>query len=208
MSFVRHQIKKRVASGLRLLTDWALFITVVLAAGFGSSWYMVEAGNRLTTVTAGPWVMWKTAARPDADPYTRAHFIRNGALPISTDIADTYLARTDSDSNPLHSSCDYSIEGTPPANSWWSVSVFDDSGGLIPNAADRHSYTSDTAILMPDGRFIGTLSRSASPSNWLPTGGAGRLAVMFTVIDYGAAGTSDDGGGASLLPAIKRGACR
>jgi hypothetical protein len=208
MSFVRHQIKKRVASGLRLLTDWALFITIVLAGGFGSSWYMVEAGNRLTTVTAGPWVMWKTAARPDADPYTRAHFIRNGALPISTDIADTYLARTDSDSNPLHSSCDYSIEGTPSANFWWSVSVFDDGGGLIPNAADRHSYTSDTAILMPDGRFIGTLARSASPGNWLPTGGAGRLAVMFTAIDNGAAGTSDDGAKAVLLPTIKRGACR
>ncbi len=208
MSFVRHQIKKRVASALRLLTDWALFITIVLIGGLGSSWYMVEAGNRLTTVTVGPWVMWKTAGRMDADPYTRAHFTSLGALPISTGIADTYLARTDSEGNRLHSSCDYTLTGSPPANFWWSVSVFDVGGGLIPNAADRHSFTSDTAALMPDGKFVASLARSASAGNWLPTGGAGRLAVVFTAIDYGAAGTSEDRDPTALLPTITRGSCR
>jgi hypothetical protein len=28
-----------------------------------------------------------------------------------------------------------------------------------------------------------TLAREASPGNWLPTGGAGRLALMFTTFD-------------------------
>lgn len=208
MSFVRHQIKKRLAAALRLLRDWAVFITIVLAGGIGSSWYMVEAGNSLTTITIGPWVMWTAAGRTGADPYTRAHFTQNGALPVSSEIADTFLARTSGDGSRLHSSCDYIIEGSPPPNVWWSLSVFDNDGGLIPNAAERHSFTAETAAMQPDGRFIATLSRAASPGNWLPTSGAGRLAVMFTAIDYAASGTAEDRDYTALLPKITRGECR
>jgi hypothetical protein len=210
MSFLRHQIMKRVSALLRLLTDWALFILVVLTAGLGTAWYMMDHGSNLTTINAGPWSMWTTAARADADPYTRAHFARLGALPLSTDIGETYLARSDANGDALHSSCDYEVIGRPPPQSWWSIAVFDADGQLISNPAERYAYTSETAAMLPDGRFVATLSRSASTGNWLPTGGAGKLTVVYTLMDLGTAtGTGEETDDvAARLPAIELRGCR
>ncbi len=207
MSFLRHRIKKRIAAGARFVRDWALFISIVIAGGVGSSWYMVEAGNRFTTTTVGPWVTWNAVARTDADPYTRAHFAKLGALALSSDMAETYLARTDDDGRYLHSSCDYLVKTTPAPNSWWSLTVYDKDGALIDNTAGRHAYTSETAAVNADGSVSATLARAASPGNWLPTSGAGRLAAVFIKMDYGTAtGTGDSG--AKNLPVITRGDCR
>lgn len=209
-SFWRHQVKKRIAIFLRLLTDWALFILVVLIGGFGSAYYMIDTGSSLTTVSAGPWTMWTTAARADADPYTRAHYARLGALPLSTDVAETWLARSDDAGSALHSSCDYEVTLRPPQTSWWSLAVFDRDGRLIQNAAERYVFTSDTAAIAPDGRFVGLLSRSAGGGNWLPTSGAGNLSVVYTVIDMSVAtGTGEIAEDPeSRVPSITAKGCR
>jgi hypothetical protein len=53
----------------------------------------------------------------------------------------------------------------------------------------------------PDGSFLVTLARDARPGNWLPTGGAGRLTLVLTIIEGGdVTGTG--------LPEIRRVACR
>jgi hypothetical protein len=192
-SFVRHQIKKRVALLLRLLTDWALFILIVLTAGIGSATYMMDRGSSFTTVTSGPWTLWPTAGRSDSDPYTRAHFARIGSLPLPADIAESWIARTDNAGSALHSSCDYEVVLRPPEASWWSLAVFDGDGRLIQNAAERYTFTSETGAVSPDGRFVALLSRSAGGGNWLPTSGAGTLSVAYTVIDMSlATGTGEE----------------
>lgn len=183
MRFTLHLLKKRITAALGVVADWALFLGLVLIGGLGSSWYMVEAGTRLTTRTIGPWVAWPSAAKVDADPYTRAHFARTGTLPLGTDAARTFVARTDDIGNRLHSSCEYLVEGRDLRASWWSIGVFDDRGRLISNQAQRYAWTSDTIAIGPDGRFLVTLARDARPGNWLPTGGAGRLALVLTVLD-------------------------
>ena len=186
-----------------------MFLGIVLIGGLGSSWYMVEAGSALTTKSSGPWVMWTNAARTDSDPYTRAHFARLGALPMSAEVAETYVARTDSEGSRLHSSCDYTIEGRDLPRHWWSITLFDDGGGLVPNVAARHVFTSDTIALQPNGTYLVTLARDARPGNWLPTGGAGRLAVVFTILDLGL-GASEKAsfGEGKRLPVIRKAICR
>jgi hypothetical protein len=67
-----------------MLVNVIVFVTIAIAGGLGTSWYMIEKGSRLTTRTAGPWVTWVSAGRPQADPYTRAHHIRRGILPVSS----------------------------------------------------------------------------------------------------------------------------
>ncbi len=96
-SFTFHKLKKRVTAAISRTADWALFLGIVLIGGVGSSWYMVDAGSSLTTVTVGPWTTWPAAARSDADPYTRAHYARLGLLPLSTEYAQTFVARADSE---------------------------------------------------------------------------------------------------------------
>ena len=207
--FTLHRLRKRVFGAAFALSRWTTFLALVLIAGLGSSWYMVEAGTRLTTRSVGPWLSWPSAFRADADPYTRAHFARSGTLQVSAEIAATYLARVDGDGLKLHSSCEYAVEGTDPAGSWWSLAVFDEHGRLIPNAAERYAFTSDSVMREPDGRAFITLARDARPGNWLPTRAAGRLVLVLTVLDpRGASLVTTAGPDAERLPVIKRLDCR
>lgn len=207
MSFTLHRLKKRLAAIVAYTADWALFIGVVLILGLGSSWYMIERGSRLTTITVGPWVSWISAGRPDADPYTRAHEARLGILPLSTEVAQTFIAKRDSEGHTLHSSCDYVIEGREMPAFWWSLTVFDADGRLIPNGLGRSTFTSDTMAINPDGSFAATLSRDAHPGNWLPVGGAGRLALAFTVLDLGTRAVAHEDEVKRLVPTITRKGC-
>jgi hypothetical protein len=130
-------------------------------------------------------------------------------LPLSAVIAETYLARTDDEGTRLHSSCEYIVEGREFAATWWSLSVFDDRGRLIPNPAQRYGWTSDTIALAPDGTFLVTLARDARPGNWVPTGGAGRIAILLSVLEP--KGGVVDASGAPKphrLPKIQKVQCR
>lgn len=202
-----HRLRKHVSILLGILGDWAAFAGAVLILGLGTSWYMIDVGTKLTTEQHGPWVGWTSAGRADADPYTRAHFARLGTLQLTTDVALTYLAYTDSDGNRLHSSCDYLVEGRDAGGHWWSLTVFNDRGDLIANPAQRHAYTSETVALRSDGTFGVALAREASPGNWVPTGGAGRLALMYTTFDAATPmlGKTE---GPKALPVIRRVQCR
>lgn len=207
LGFTLHRLKKRLAQAVAYTADWALFIGVVLILGLGSSWYMIQHGSPLTTVSSGPWVSWVTAARRGSDPYTRAHEARLGILPLSTEVGQTFTARTDNQGRALHSSCNYVVEGHELQTHWWSLTVFDSEGRLVANTLDRHAYTSDTIAIRGDGTFVAMLSRDAHPGNWLPIGGAGRLALVFTVIDFGARSLAGDDEVSAYLPTITRKDC-
>lgn len=207
--YLMHRAKKIVALTVTAFADAAIFTGVVLLGGLVSSWNMIDTGSFLSTASSGPWVTWTSAARSDADPYTRAHFSRLGILQLSSDIALTYTARTDSDGSSLHSSCDYEIQGKPIDADWWSIVVFNHRGKLIANPADRYAFTSDTIASRPDGSFIVTLSRDAQPGNWLPTGGAGRMALVLTILEPSVSMINQASGSSNVeLPVIRRKPCR
>lgn len=209
MNFFFHQLRKRLAVAINRTADYAMFIGFVLITGIGSSWYMVDTGSALTTERVGPWVTWLSAARPDADPYTRAHFARMGTLPMSTEVAQTLISRYDDSGSRLHSSCEYVVKGHDIAGSWWSLSVFDDDGRVISNPAERYTFTSDTIALKPGGDYAVTLARDARPGNWLPTGGAGRLALVLTIVDLGLGSSEKDREEEkNPIPTIDQAACR
>lgn len=179
------------------------FVLIAVIGGLASAWYMVEKGSPLTTERSGPWITWTQAGRADADPYTRAHFARRGMLPMSAAIGQTYEARTDSDGQALYSTCEYVVQGPEIDAPFWSLSVFDDKGNLIPNAAERYGFNSATLMRTPGGNFGITLARNARPGNWIPTGGAGRLSVQLMIEEPR---TSDRD--PPTLPEIRRIACR
>ena len=209
MSFKFHQFKKRAGYLILSSARTIAFTAAAVTGGLLSSCYAVNTGTALTTQKLGPWTTWIAAGQPGTDPYTRAHFAALGALPLNSETAQLYTARTDSDGRRLHSSCDYAIEGKAIPSYWWSLSVFDDAGRLIANSAERYTFTSDTISLEPGGTFAVTLSRDARPQNWLPTGGAGRLAVTFQVLDLGVRAVArDDESFEKSLPAINRVSCK
>jgi hypothetical protein len=172
-----------VSALFNILSNLILFALLVFVGGLGTAWYMVDQGSSLTTRVSGPWVTWTTAGRSDADPYTRAHFVRAGVLPLATSLALTYQAKMDSDGNRLHSTCEYTILLGDLDAQWWSLAVFDANGGLIPNPAERYAFNGSTVTRDSEGRVFITLASDARPGNWLPTGGAGKLNIVFIVQD-------------------------
>ena len=205
------RLRVEIGAWVAHTANLGFFVGAVLLLGIGSSWYMIEVGTLLTTMREGPWTAWTNAATADVDPYTRAHFARRGSLPLSASIASTFEARFDQDGQRLHSSCEYLLElGQLEAN-WWSLTVYDSYGLLIPNPADRYAFTSETYAPNPDGGFYIMLARDARPGNWLPVGGAGRLTLQLTMVEprrAPAAGDPAAGGRPQTLPLIKRIGCR
>lgn len=191
-----------------MLANVIIFVLLAIGGGLGSAWYMIERGSRLTTRTVGPWITWTAAGRPEADPYTRAHFTRRGTLPITTALAYTYRANTDSEGQTLFSTCEYVIEGEEPRAAFWSLAAFDDKGRLIPNPAERHGFNSATLMRGPASKLDVILARSARPGNWLPTGGAGRIALVFTVEEPRGPSGGMPGPGQVPMPTIRRVTCR
>jgi hypothetical protein len=190
------------------LLNLFVFAALAVVGGFGSAWYMIEAGSRLSTRTYGAWVAWTAAGRPDADPYTRAHTVRNTLLPISSTLELSFRAKSDSDGRRLSSSCDYVVLVPEQEPAWWSLAVFDGQGRLIQNSAERHAFNTTTAMREPNGRVTISVARDARPGNWLPSGRSGRIVLVLTVQDAGFAATVHDSGAARPLPEIQRGACR
>lgn len=190
------------------LVNTLVFGVVSLGGGLGTAWYMVEQGSSLSTRTLGPWTTWTTAGRPDADPYTRAHIVRNPLLPLSSTLEFSYVATSDTAGGRLHSACEYAIVLDDNEIAWWSLAVFDGRGGLIQNAAERYAYNTETVMREPDGRAVITLARDARAGNWLPIGGGSRVTLVFSVQDSAWAAASTVTGAAKPLPEIERVACR
>lgn len=202
------KLKRSLLSLSVRVVELAVAAASILLLGLTSSWYMVEAGTALTTQRIGPWVTWNSAARPDADPYTRAHFASAGTLPVSSEIQRTFVAKSDSQGERLSSSCEYRVEGKLPGGGWWSIAVFNGNGKLISNPAGRHAFTSQTIALSNNGSFMVTLAREARPGNWLPTRGAGRLSVVLSVLETKAAAGGNRIGDDGVLPEIRKIKCR
>lgn len=199
---------REVAALLTRMIGTAIAVALVITTGLWSSRTMIARGYEVSTDTYGPWRHWRSEGRADADPYTRAHLSNSGTLRISSDSAGIFEASSDATGARLHSSCNYVIEGADMGRLWWSLAVYNTSGELIPNDANRYTFTSDTAALNPDGTFLITLGRDARPGNWLPTGGAGRLILNFTILDP-STGLSDNDRAErnSMLPVVRREGC-
>ena len=125
---------------------------------------------------------------------------------VSSSLAYTYQATADSDGQSLYSSCDYAVEGEEPRVAFWTLAVFDEAGQLIPNPAERYAFNSASVMRPANGGIDIRLARNARPGNWLPTGGAGRISLVFTLEEPRATGTDESR--SPPLPSIRRIACR
>ncbi len=193
---------------MRSLLNLLFIFIIALILGLGSAWYMIEEGSALTTSRVGPWSVWRSAGKPDADPYTKAHMARAGRLPITATSALYFFANDDETGNSLLSSCEYVVEGRPLNAAWWSLAVYDGTGRLIPNKAGRHSFNRTDVARRAVGSFRIVLARSARPGNWLPTAEQGSLKLVLRAYDLRDADSVLDKAAAERgLPTIRKVVC-
>ena len=60
--------------------------------------------------------------------------------------------------------------------------MFDASGALIPNKAERYSYSSENLTLPTSGAYQIYLSSKARGGAWLPSGNNTKLMLVMNVI--------------------------
>ena len=192
---------------MRLLLGFLFCFAVAAAFGLGLTQYALTRGTAFGAITIGAWTAWPKTGTADIDPYARAAIARSGELPIGSGDGVTFFASSDDTGRPLDGRCTVTVSGTTPAARFWTLTLYDLDGRLVPNAVDRYGFTSQEIARNSDGSFEIAVSARARPGNWLPTGGIDRYVVVLRLYDTPvgvATRTAKD----APMPAVSQGGCR
>src|SRR3954467_1375348 len=168
---------------MRLLIGLLFSFAVAAIFGLGLTQFALTRGTAFGAITIGAWTAWPKTGTADIDPYARAAIARSGELPIGSGDGVAFFASTDDVGRPLDGRCTVTLAGTTPAARFWTITLYDLDGRLIPNAADRYGFTSQEISRRADGTFEIMLAPRARPGNWLPTGGIDRYVVVLRLYD-------------------------
>jgi hypothetical protein len=168
---------------MRLLIGFLFAFAVAAAFGLGLTQFALTRGTAFGAITIGAWTAWPKTGTSDIYPYARAAIARSGELPIGSGDGVAFFAALDDTGRALDGRCTVTIAGTTPAARFWTVTLYDLDGRLIPNAADRYGFTSQEIARRADGSFEIVLAPRARPGNWLPTGGIDRYVVVLRLYD-------------------------
>ncbi|MCT9810665.1 DUF1254 domain-containing protein [Acidovorax sp. Be4] len=146
-----------------------------LIEGFADAVALVASAAR--SRRAKPWVLASRAGRYGNDYLVRALTAYIGLGALATDEALYGAGHFDAQAQPLTGQRNYrmrfSADEMPPADAFWSVTLYDADRFLYPNAARRHSIGDRTPGLRrdADGGLALTFSHQApaDSANWLPT---------------------------------------
>ena len=192
---------------MRLLIG-ALYTFILAAAiGLGSTWVALTRNTGFSTLQIGAWTARPKTGTADIDPYSRAAIARSGALPVAIGDGVAFVARTDDNGRPLDGRCDAVLSGTTPAARFFTLTLYDPDGKLVPNSLDRQGFTSEELVRHQDGSFEVEVSPRASPGNWLPTGGVERYILVIRFYDT-SVGVATRAEREAPMPSVKTGGCR
>jgi hypothetical protein len=183
--------------------------TFVLAAviGLGSTWIALSRNTGFGALQIGAWTARPKTGTADIDPYSRAAIARTGALPVAIGDGVAFVARTDDKGRALDRRCEAVITGTTPSARFFTLTLYDRDGKLVPNSLDRQGFTSEELVRNQDGSFEVTVAPRARPGNWLPTGGVERYILVMRFYDT-SVGVATRAEREAPMPSVKIGGCR
>jgi hypothetical protein len=166
---------------LILITLVALVLATVV--GLGGTWLTATRGTDLGTLTIGAWTARPRIGTSEIDPYARASIARSGELPVGTGDGIAFSATTDDHKRPLDGRCDVAISGVTPAARFWTLTLYDAKGRLVPNSLGRYGFTSQEIVRNSDGAFEIRIASRSRAGNWLPTSALERYVLMLRLYD-------------------------
>jgi hypothetical protein len=187
---------------LRILVMFA----VALVFGFGLSYYALTDGRYFGVLQSGPWTAWPDAGSPQPNPYTRAHVVRVGNLPLGQSEGLQFTATTDSAGEPLTRACTYTISGTTPVATFWTLVAVDGAGRNLARPDAAMALRSGDIVRPEDGSIDVHVGTRLMPGNWLEIVGGGPFSLALTLYDTVA--SSGFGASVEALPSIIREGCR
>lgn len=191
---------------MRLLLGFLFAFAVAAVFGLGATQYALTRGTAFGAVQIGAWTAWPKIGTVDIDPYARAAIARSGELPVGSGDGVAFVAARDDAGRPLDGRCVVTISGTTPAARFWTATLYDVEGRLVPNAADRYGFTSQEIMRKTDGSFEIVISPRARPGNWLPTGGIDRYIIALRLYDT-PVGVATRSAKDAPMPSVSEGAC-
>lgn len=188
------------------MAPWVRYVicgAVGLSLGVGAAYRRIHTGALGASSAIGPWTTGKDYGTASAGAYTRAVVALRGILALPAHEARYYNAAVDSAGEPLDGKCRYRLSGRAIPAKWWSVTLYDHQGYLVPNQAKTFSVES-ARVPNPGGWTI-EVAPAQQAGLWLPTGRIDRFEL--TLRTY----LPDDGGIGNLsreqLPSIVKEGC-
>ena len=190
------------------MRSWARYLICIpagLALGMGAAVWNVRAGAWGSADRIGPWATGTDYGTAEAGAYTRAVVALRGLLALPRREARYYNAAVDDAGRLLDGRCRYRVSGGETGGSWWSLTLYDRDGYLVPN--EDGIWSVPGAAMSPAERdsWSVMVAPHSQPGHWLPTGNRRRFELTLRVY------LPADGGAGNLprerLPHIDRLGC-
>ena len=173
--------------------------------GGGGAVVSVRAGALGAQSVIGPWTTGRDFGSAAASRYTRAVVALRGLLALPAAEARYYNAAVDDSGAPLDGACRYVVTGGALPAKWWSLTLYDSAGYLVPNEAGVYSVGSAGLPANEAARWQVVVAPMAQPGHWLPTGRIARFELTlraYLPTDHGAGDFT-----AAQLPRIAKAGC-
>ncbi len=152
----------------------ALIIIGALLGFFTATMAISERAASSIARAAGSWTEIANAPDDDIDPYLNARYASVGWLLPPQGDDQVLEATADSDGSALSGDCRYLVSGKLPSVRWWQIAVMGDDEAINNDPRARpEAISSERVIGEANGEFRITLSRAASPGNWISPGRSG-----------------------------------
>lgn len=191
---------------MKFLLGATLAFAIATLVGLGGTWLALERGVAFGAVRIGGWTSFPKTGTSDIDPYARALIARTGELPIGSGDGVAFVARSDDSGAALDGRCDVVLSGITPPARFWTVTLYDQNGQLVANAASRFGFTSLEIVRKSDSSFDIAIAPRARPGNWLPTGGIDRYILLLRLYDT-PVGIATRASKEAPMPSIQMRAC-
>jgi hypothetical protein len=191
---------------VRLLIGFLFALAVAAAVGLGMTQFALTRGTAFGAMTIGAWTAWPKTGTNDIDPYARASIARTGELPVGSGDGVAFFATGDETGRLFDGRCVLVVSGTTPAARFWTVTLYDLDGRLVPNPASRYGFTSQEIVRRADGSFEIVVGPRARPGNWLPTGGIDRYVLVLRLYDT-PIGVATRSAREAPMPAVRERSC-
>ncbi len=191
---------------MKAVLTWTGLIVLGLVLGIGLAVWQIRGSGLGNDVRVGPWSTGRDIGTANADMKTRAVVALRGLLALPAREARYFTAATDSAGAPLSGKCTYALEGGAVEARWWSVTLYDRGGWLIPNPLHRHSIGSARIPAEAASHWTVLIGPAEAPGLWIPTGTDGPFEL--TLRAYRPRGQMARDPATISLPTITRRECR
>jgi hypothetical protein len=190
----------------RIWFPYVLLVFVGLIAGFGWAVHSVRAGALGSGERIGAWETGRDFGTADQSAHTRAVVALRGLLALPAGEARYYTANVDDGGQPLAANCTYRLTGGRLAAQFWTITMYDAAGYLVPNAANVFAIGSMTMPPAEQGRWTILASPTQQAGRWLPTAGT-KDPFALTLRAYLPADGGKGNFTAAELPSVRKEGC-